>query len=325
MPWCFLEPIAKVYGSLFELKKRFAKPQKVDKPVICIGNLTLGGNGKTPLVSMVAGHMQAFGLNPHILVRGFGGRIKAPTLITDQHTVHDVGDEALLLAQCAPTWIGANRYKSAQLAIQAGADVLLMDDGFQNFSLQKDLSLVLVDATTGLGNGHLFPAGPLREPWMSGLARADALFIIDNNDTITPLVDYALKQGKPVFFAQRFLRIPDNLRERSCVAFSGLGGPSTRFVDTLEREGLKNNICASYAFPDHHRFSNKQAQMLLDVAKGYDAALITTHKDAMRLRACPKGTPCRTLYEAAHPITMGLEMDSWDEFEIFITQSFAAV
>ncbi|MDX1542157.1 MAG: tetraacyldisaccharide 4'-kinase, partial [Geminicoccaceae bacterium] len=168
-----LDPFGRLYGVAGRLRRRFVRPWRAPVPVLCIGNLTVGGTGKTPLTMTLARRVAARGRRPHILSRGYGGRAKGPLRVDPgTHEALAVGDEPLLLADVAPTWVARDRRLSARAAIAAGADVLIMDDGFQNPALHQDLSLVVVDGTIGFGNHRLLPAGPLREPVAEGLGRA---------------------------------------------------------------------------------------------------------------------------------------------------------
>jgi len=159
-------PCGWVYGQAVEIKQRLsAEPWVCPVPVICVGNLTLGGAGKTPVALSIMQRLQSFGLNAHFLTRGYGGKLTGPVHVdTNLHSFHDVGDEALILAQTAPTWVSPDRVKGAKSAIETGAQAIVMDDGFQNPSLYKNLSLIVIDGAYGFGNGRVVPAGPLRQP-----------------------------------------------------------------------------------------------------------------------------------------------------------------
>src|SRR4051812_15030903 len=173
-----LAPVGALYGLSIALKARLATPFDPGIPVICVGNLTAGGSGKTPIALVIADMLRAKGHKPYFLTRGYGGSERGPALATRGHSAAMMGDEALLLARSAPTIVSRDRAAGARLAKEKGATVLVMDDGHQNFSLRKSLSLVVVDAGTGFGNGFQIPAGPLREPVAQGLARANAVILI---------------------------------------------------------------------------------------------------------------------------------------------------
>ncbi len=173
-----LAPFGALYGATVAFKTRYAKPDDPGIPVICVGNLTAGGSGKTPVAIAIAEMLRAKGHRPYFLTRGYGGSEQGPALASRGHSAAVMGDEALLLARTAPTIVARNRAAGAKLAREKGATVIVMDDGHQNFTLRKDLSLVVVDAETGFGNGFQIPAGPLREPVAQGLGRADAVVLV---------------------------------------------------------------------------------------------------------------------------------------------------
>src|SRR6185437_14277645 len=173
-----LAPAGALYGLSVALKAHFARPFDVGLPVICVGNLTAGGSGKTPVAIAIAERLRARGHKPFFLTRGYGGSERGPAMAVRAHSAAQMGDEALLLARAAPTVVARDRAAGARLAREKGATVIVMDDGHQNFSLRKSLSLVVVDAETGFGNGFQIPAGPLREPVAQGLSRADAVVLM---------------------------------------------------------------------------------------------------------------------------------------------------
>src|SRR5882672_2816302 len=173
-----LAPLGALYGATVAFKARLAKPFEAGIPVLCVGNLTAGGSGKTPVAIAIAEMLRAKGHKPYFLTRGYGGSERGPALASRGHSAAVMGDEALLLARTAPTIVARDRAAGARLALEKGATVLVMDDGHQNFALRKSLSLVVVDAESGFGNGFQIPAGPLREPVGQGLSRADAVVLV---------------------------------------------------------------------------------------------------------------------------------------------------
>ena len=174
-----LAPASLCFAAGGWLRRRLASPQHVEAQVICVGNLVAGGAGKTPVAVAIGERLLARGATVHFLSRGYGGRERGPLRVEpDRHGAADVGDEPLLLARTAPTWIARDRAAGAAAAVTAGAGVIVMDDGFQNHTLRKDLSLLVVDGGYGFGNKRVMPAGPLREPLASGLGRADAVVLI---------------------------------------------------------------------------------------------------------------------------------------------------
>ncbi len=246
--------------------------------MVCCGNATVGGAGKTTLALDVGGRLKARGHRVAFLTRGFGGRAARGLRVLPLHTSADVGDEALLLAAEAPTYVGADRAAGARAAIADGADRLVMDDGLQSPTLSKTVSLLVIDGATGLGNGLVMPAGPLREPVAAAMARCAAAVLIGPDETGVLEV---LPSGKPVLRARLVSRFkPDLVGGKTVVAFAGIGRPD-KFFTSLSAAGAV--IASRHSFPDHHRFSAAELRTLLATAEKLDAALVTTPKDAMRL------------------------------------------
>jgi tetraacyldisaccharide 4'-kinase len=276
-----LWPLGLAYGAAASLRERATTPWQAPVPVICVGNLTVGGAGKTPTALALAKTLQADDLRVAFLTRGYGGTLRGPLAVDPaRHDAGQVGDEPLLLAAQAPTWVARDRKDGARLAIADGADVVVMDDGLQNPSVKKDLSFVVVDGPYGFGNGCVMPAGPLREPLSRGLARADAFVLIgrDDHGLATTLARHA-----PVL---RAALVPDaaarRLAGRKVHAFAGIGRPQ-KFFATLKELGA---ICVSTAeFPDHHAYSSDDARRQIETAKGDGAIAVTTAKDLVRLPA----------------------------------------
>ncbi|MBV9523374.1 MAG: tetraacyldisaccharide 4'-kinase, partial [Alphaproteobacteria bacterium] len=215
---------------------------------------------------------------PHILTRGYGGALAGPVRVdTTRHGAVAVGDEALLLARAAPVWVARDRRAGARAAIADGADLILLDDGFQNPSIAKDLSLLVIDGTYGFGNRRLIPAGPLREPLGAGLARADAAIII-GADTAGNAA--RLAGALPLFHARLAAQGADDLRGRAVVAFAGIGRPA-KFYATVADLGAR--ILARQDFPDHHPYQEAELQRLLAMARGAGAVAVTTAKDWVRI------------------------------------------
>lgn len=273
-----LSPLAALYADIHERKWRHANPASIDAPVICVGNLTLGGTGKTPVVRRLRSIAAARGLNAHVLLRGHGGRLRGLTRVDWQfHAADDVGDEALLHAQDGPTWVSLNRAAGARAAAEAGADLILMDDGFQNTSIEKNVSLVVIDAQTGFGNGHVFPAGPLRERADFGLQRAQGVVMMGDGGAPRAVE----RAGLPVLRAR--LEPGDTAPAGALFAFAGIGLPD-KFYRSLETAGAK--LAGTKAFADHHRYSEHELSALRRKAESLKARLITTEKDYARLPRC---------------------------------------
>ncbi len=247
-------------------------------PVLCCGNAGVGGAGKTTVALDLAQRLVARGVAVHCLTRGYGGRSRGVLRIDPAlHDASLVGDEPLLLAAVAPTWVAADRGASARAAVAAGAQALLMDDGLQNPTLVQDAALLVVDGAAGFGNGRVMPAGPLRESVAAAAARCRAAVLIGPD---TANVRAALPPGLPVLAAA--LRSDMALDGVRVLAFCGIARPS-KFHDTLRQAGATLAECMD--FPDHHRFSDTELNHMLARAAALDAVPVTTPKDAVRLPA----------------------------------------
>jgi len=277
-----LQPVGWLYGEV--ALTRMTKPgRRVGAPVLCVGNFVAGGAGKTPAAIALARMLIAQGRRVAFLSRGYGGARRAEPIQVDAsaHTAAMVGDEPLLLARVAPCWVGAERVRGAQLAIDAGAKALVMDDGLQNPELAKDLTLAVVDGQTGFGNGLCLPAGPLRAPLKAQLRLVQALIVVGGDEAA--VADLARQApGKTVLRANLE---PDALAAapligREVVAFAGIARPE-KFYATLRRVGAQ--IVATRDFPDHHLFKPREIEALREEAARRGALLATTEKDVARL------------------------------------------
>ncbi len=274
-----LDPIGRFYGALGSFRRRLVTPTRVNAPVICIGNLTVGGTGKTPTAIAVGRRLQARGGRPHFLTRGYGGRERGPLRVDPGvHDADAVGDEPLLLALVATTWVSADRVAGAKAAIAAGASHIVMDDGLQNPSLQKDLRLLVIDGARGFGNRRIMPAGPLREPIKQALSHIDAAIVIGADETG---IEAGLPTALPKLSADL---VPDgdqgHFKGRRVLAFAGIGRPE-KFYATLR--GLGAEIVETCSFADHHRYNPREIERLITRARQFDAACVTTEKDHVRL------------------------------------------
>ncbi|MGH7153131.1 MAG: tetraacyldisaccharide 4'-kinase [Acetobacteraceae bacterium] len=274
-----LSPISLLVAGL--TAKRVARSGwRAPVPVICCGNVTMGGSGKTTLALDLAHRLLAHGLRVHFLSRGYGGSAGGGRRVQREDPAALVGDEALLLAAVAPTWVGSDRAASARSAVEAGAEVLVLDDGLQNATLHKDLSLLVVDGGAGFGNGLVLPAGPLREPIRAGAVRCQAAVLIgcDHSDAIAKLPG-----GLPVLRAKPILSAEvGSLKGQPVVAFAGLARPE-KFFAALENAGV--TIRKRIPFADHHPYSVRDLRRLLRIAAAQGAVAVTTPKDAARLSA----------------------------------------
>ncbi len=282
-----LSPLGYLYGLGARLLQRFADPPAVDVPVVCVGNLTVGGAGKTPTALALAPMLRDLGLNPHFLTRGYGGRLPGPVRVDPAaHTAGDVGDEPLLLAAEAPCWVSRDRHAGALAAVEAGAAAIIMDDGLQNRGLRKTLSFAVIDGEAGLGNGFVLPAGPLREWAADGIARVQALVAVE---PIAPPVEALLARlaaGRPVFRA-RFKPETAALSGRPVLAFAGIARPE-KFFAALRAAGCA--VAEAVPFDDHHPYAAAEIGALERRADALGAVLATTAKDHVRLPAAARGS-----------------------------------
>jgi len=277
-----LSPAAAFYGAVAG-RRMARRGTRARAPVICVGNFTLGGSGKTPAAIAIARLLKEAGRKPALLSRGYGGNLARPVIVDPRaDTAAMVGDEALLLAQAATTIVARDRVAGAKTAQTAGADVIVMDDGLQNPSLTKDLTIAVVDGRRGVGNGKVFPAGPLRAALTVQFTRVDALLLIGEIEGARDVVAEANVRGLPIFHGYL---VPDHaaidaLGGRKVLAFAGIGDPQ-KFFATVAAAGIVAADCQ--AFPDHHRYTAEQAGALIMQAEHDSLRLLTTAKDHARM------------------------------------------
>ena len=273
-----LSPMGTAYAAATARRIK-AKGYQASIPVICIGNINVGGTGKTPTAMALAMRLIDKGHNPHIVSRGFGGRLDGPVKVIEQiHSASEVGDEPLLLSAFAPTWVAKDRAAGVRSAEAADADVILLDDGLQNPSVVKDLSIVVVDAQRGFGNQRVLPAGPLRETLIEGFKRTDFLLSIGDEQSQTKF-----GSSWPVPVLQGVLKPLEtglSWAGMRVFAFAGIGHPE-KFFRTLK--GLGCDVIRSKALEDHQRLSEALMKRLYTEATLLGAQLVTTEKDAVRL------------------------------------------
>jgi tetraacyldisaccharide 4'-kinase len=300
VPPALLRPFAALTTAI--TARRVAQPGfAASVPVICCGNPGAGGSGKTPLALDLGARLQARGRHPAFLTRGHGGRLRGPMRVLASHDAGDIGDEALLLAACAPCYTGANRAATARLAVADGADVLVLDDGLQNPSLVKSMSLLVIDGGAGFGNGWPMPAGPLREPALAAAGRCRAAILIGED---VAAARGQLSHGYPVLHADI---VPDATDLAALparvVAFAGIGRPA-KFFDTLRAAG--HPPLDVLAFPDHHRFTAADLDRIHSRAAALGAVAVTTQKDFVRLAPADR----------AGILTLGITLRWQDEAQI---------
>jgi tetraacyldisaccharide 4'-kinase len=300
-----LAPAALCYGTV--AANRMARQGTgAGLPVLCVGNFTLGGSGKTPAAIAIAAMLQASGERVFCLSRGYGGSVSGPKRV-DAHADHaaQVGDEALLLARVAPTIVSRDRVAGVAAARAAGASVVLMDDGLQNGTLAKDFTIAVVDGRRGIGNGKVFPAGPLRAPLEAQWARSDALLVVGEPRGAAAVVAAATARGKQILYA----RLVENaaavqtLAGKRVLAFAGIGDPE-KFFATVAAAGIE--APRRLSFPDHHRFSPEEAASLLMQAEHHGLELLTTEKDHARMIGDPA---LAVLAESARVLPVTLQID----------------
>jgi tetraacyldisaccharide 4'-kinase len=276
-PAPLLDPLGRVYAAAGRWRRRLTPSWHPPVPAICVGNLVAGGAGKTP-VAIALARWLANRYRVAVISRGYGGRLRGPLRVDPtHHSAKDVGDEPLLLAAVAPTWIGRDRRAVILAATEAGADVVVLDDGLQNPTISPDLALAVIDGGFGFGNGRVIPAGPLREPAAEGLGRVEAVVLVgeDRAGASAGLSDRRVVRAR---------LMPDEAalawRGRRVYAFAGIGRPQ-KFFETLAEIGAE--IAGSIEFPDHHPYSADDVMGLVERAAALTAQPITTRKDWVRL------------------------------------------
>ncbi len=290
-----LLPLSAVYTVLYKFRCLCHRPYKASVPVICIGNVTVGGTGKTPTCRSVYAQLADIYTKPVIVSRGYGGSITAPTVVDPHtHTAAEVGDEPLMLAKHSPVVVSKNKKHGVQYAEQLGADVIILDDGLQNPTVYKDVVVVVVDGYRGFGNGRVLPAGPLRQYPHTPLHNAHMILVTGHKHTV--YTDLKTAYGDKVIYADYTpLALPFEGRQ-SVVPFAGLGNPH-KFFETVRQCGYP--IRAQLSYPDHHVYTDGDIQDLHSVAATALAKLVTTEKDYMRLSAAQR-VDITPLYVALH-------------------------
>ena len=281
-----LAPLGAAWDAAGRLRRGTAHPYRAPIPVVCVGNLVAGGNGKTPVTLALLDWLGAQGIAAHAVTRGYGGRLGGPVRVDPAaHNAAAVGDEALLLAARAPSWVARNRARGVAAASAAGAPAVLLDDGFQNPRVAKTLSVVVVDAGYGFGNGRVMPAGPLRENLRRGLARTDAVVLVATAGESPSPPRFEPDARRPIVPA--LLSPVDGTRfsGRRVLAFAGIGRPE-KFLAALRSLGAE--LVAERRFPDHHPYRAHEIAALRRTADRERAQLVTTSKDFARLSSAQR-------------------------------------
>jgi tetraacyldisaccharide 4'-kinase len=310
-----LRPLGALYGAIAAQRLR-RKGFDAGVPVLCIGNYHVGGAGKTPTVLALASILRELDETPVVLSRGYGGRLRGPVMVDPaRHSAIDVGDEPLMLASYLPVAVSRERINGVALARSQRASVILMDDGFQNPSIAKDASLIVIDSNRGLGNGFVLPAGPLRAPLKPQLARTDALIVVGEGAASDAVSDAAAARETLVLSAHLE---PDaaslaTLRGRRVFAFAGIGDPQ-RFFRTLRGAGIE--VARERSFADHHRFSDAEIESLVTDAKADGLTLVTTEKDFARLRG---GSEMPAVVRDIVPFKVALEFADVEALRRFLS------
>ena len=269
-----LLPISYIYNLITQYRLHHNQPYKSKAYVICVGNITAGGVGKTPISIALAQRYIKEGKKVFFLTRGYKGKLKNILVDLEKHTPKETGDEARLLAKVAPTIISPNRISGAQLAEDLGAEIIIMDDGFQNPNLYKDESILVFDGSKGIGNNRILPAGPLRETLATGLKRANYAIIMGEDKTnLSSQITIPCYKGK-------LIPVPLELHNKNVSAFAGIGNPN-KFYQTLKELGYK--LIKTTNFEDHHNYTKEELNFLKDEAKEHNILLITTEKDYVKI------------------------------------------
>jgi len=273
-----LYPFSLLFRLGTKIKNLISIERKTKLPIICIGNIVIGGAGKTPVALKIGSMLKKAGYNPHFVSKGYGGIEKNNTLVKDWHSPKSVGDEPLLLSEIAPTWIGLDRNKSFKLANDHGADCIVMDDGFQNPTLQKDFSIVVINSEQGFGNKRVIPSGPLRESINRGLSRTNLVITIGD---ISETVRDKIPKHIPLIGANFKIKEDDlTLKGQRITAFAGIAYPE-KFFNSLKI--IKANIVDKISYSDHHIYSENDLLYLAEIANKNKSILVTTKKDMVRI------------------------------------------
>lgn len=319
-----LSPLAGAVTRRGRRRRERAPPQEVGAPLVCVGNVTTGGTGKTPIALALGAHFLEQGRNAHFLCRGYGGTARGVVRVAPRrHEAGEVGDEALELASAAPCWAARDRLAGARAAAEAGAGVVVLDDGLQTPGLRYDLSLLVVDGARGLGNGCVLPAGPLREPWEDAVGRSDLVLVV--GEARQERLREALARCDPAMVFRVDMRV--SLLEAGgepvgrLLAFCGIGHPE-RFRAGLRERG--EDVAELRVFPDHYFYGEREAVALLRESERLGARLVTTRKDAVRLAGAAPGSARRELYDAVLVARVSARLEEPERFGMCVDAFLAA-
>lgn len=273
-----LWPFSKIYQFFSFLRCIVQNPIKFPAKVVCIGNITVGGTGKTQLAIWIAKKLSANNIKFVIITKGYGSKINKPTLVNENHTPEEVGDEALILSEYGKVISAPRIDKALELAKSLKPEIIIVDDGMQNPRFHKDTIIVTIDATRGFGNRFLLPAGPLRQSINNGLRLADCAVVVGNEAQLER--DIPVNCDIPILKA-KILPLNNISKTKKYLAFCGIGNPE-RFFSSLEQNGIK--VIKKRIFPDHYKYSSKDLALLKEQAKNQHALLITTEKDYVKVK-----------------------------------------
>ena len=314
-----LAPLGAIYGAV-TAQRMTRDGVSAELPVLCVGNYHVGGAGKTPATLALVTLLRDMSEQPFVVSRGYGGSQQGPIRVDPTtHTAADVGDEPLMMASSVPVIVSRDRVAGAALARAQGASVVLLDDGFQNPALAKDASLIVIDASRGIGNGFVFPAGPLRAPLEPQIARTDALIMIGAGDAANDVAARVSRHGVPVLRARL---VPDQasvdkLRGQRTLAFAGIGDPA-RFFATLRTSGI--DVAEERTFADHHPFMPDEIERLVSDAAAKSLTLVTTEKDIARIRSDAR---LKTYTDRVATFAVTLEFDDTPMLQKFVAARLA--
>ena len=273
-----LYPFSFIFRLGTKIRNITGYANKSSLPIICIGNIVVGGAGKTPVALKIGKILLKAGYNPHFISKGYAGIIKTNTLVESWHSPKSVGDESLLLSKVAPTWIGINRNESIKLAAHQGSDCIIMDDGFQNPSIYKDFSIIVINASQEFGNKRVMPAGPLRESIKRGLSRTNLVIVIGD---VTDYLQKTIPNHIPIISAKFNINNENKIfKGQKITAFAGIAYPE-KFFTSLREQGAK--IVKEITYPDHHIYDENDLLSLAETANKTQSILVSTQKDFVRV------------------------------------------